>query len=245
MTIEELTARPPEPRSAARARTLRLLLREASAMLGDGLIPSVAEVALRAGVSRATAYRYFPSRSRLMSAVVEHSLGPVRFFASVNPDGRGRIDELFLKTFPRLAAHEPQLRVALQLSLEDAARERAGTLKEEPYRRGHRRRILSHAAWPLRESLGKRRFERLLRGLSVIYGIEVFVVLKDIWGANDREIGDIACWLARAMVDAALREAEAGRRGTGRKPARADETGNGLAHLNGAAVDLRKRRRSS
>jgi AcrR family transcriptional regulator len=245
MTVEEMAARAPEPRSAARARTLRLLLREASAMLGDGLIPTVAEVAVRAGVSRATAYRYFPSRSRLMSAVVEHSLGPVRFFASVNPDGRRRIDELFLKTFPRLAAHEPQLRVALQLSLEDAARERAGTLKEEPYRRGHRRRILGDAASPLRETLGKRRFERLLRGLSVVYGIEVFVVLKDIWGASDKEIAEIARWLARAMVDAALREAEAGQRTAPRKAARTRANGGDLSHVNGAAVELRKTRRSS
>ena len=195
-------------RSGPRARTRRLLLHEASAMLCAGLVPSVAEVAARAGVSRATAYRYFPSRSRLISSVVEDSLGPVRLLSSTNPDGRARIVELFVETFPRLTENEPQLRAALQLSLEDTARERAGTLKEEPYRRGHRREILSHAATPLKPLLGKRRFDRLVRALSVVYGIEVFVVLRDIWGSSDKEIAGIARWVAVSLVDAALREAD-------------------------------------
>src|SRR5579872_7212708 len=89
------------PPAGPKARTLRLLLREAGAMLGDGDMPTVAEVAARAGVSRATAYRYFPSRSKLISAIVEDSLGPVRKRASTIPDGRERIKELFIQTFPR------------------------------------------------------------------------------------------------------------------------------------------------
>ena len=52
-----------------------------------------------------------------------------------------------------------------------AAQERAGTLAEDPYRRGHRIKILSHAAAPLKRELGKKRFDRLVRALSVIYGI--------------------------------------------------------------------------
>jgi AcrR family transcriptional regulator len=186
---------------------MRLLLQEAHALLQEGEIPSVAEVAARAGVSRATAYRYFPSRSKLITAIVEYSLGPVRLLASTNPDGRERIRELFVQTFPRFKEYEPQLRAALQLSLEHAAQERAGTLTEEPYRRGHRIKILSHAAGPLKKTLGKRRFDRLVRALSVIYGIEAYVVLRDIWGSSHKEIENIAAWIAESLVDAALGEA--------------------------------------
>jgi AcrR family transcriptional regulator len=202
----------PAPQSAGpKARTRRLLLDTACAMLGDGLMPSVAEVALRAGVSRATAYRYFPTRGKLISAVVEYSLGPVRMAASSSPDGRERIKELFIQTFPRFTEYEPQLRAALQLSLSDAALERAGKLTEEPYRRGHRIEILSHAAMPLRPQLGKRGFDRLVRALSIIYGIEGYVVLRDIWGSSDREIQSIARWIADVLVDAALAEASSPR----------------------------------
>jgi len=208
------------PQSAGpKARTRRLLLDSAGAMLGDGLMPSVAEVAARAGVSRATAYRYFPTRGKLISAVVEHSLGPVRTAASSIPDGRERIRELFIQTFPRFTEYEPQLRAALQLSLSDAALERAGKLTEEPYRRGHRIEILSHAAMPLRPELGKRGFDRLVRALSIIYGIEGYVVLRDIWGSSDREIQSIARWIADTLVNAALAEAAA-RPGRARKSER-------------------------
>src|SRR5260370_36985389 len=94
--------------TGAKARMLRLLMHEALALLSDGQIPSVAEVAARAGVSRATAYRYFPSRSKLISAVVEHSLGPVHTLAATNPDGRERITEPFIQTFPPFTESYPQ-----------------------------------------------------------------------------------------------------------------------------------------
>ena len=68
-------------------RTRALLLDRAMRLVGPGRLPSVAEVAMHAGVSRATAYRYFPSRSKLISAVVEESLGPVRRFAPRSDDG--------------------------------------------------------------------------------------------------------------------------------------------------------------
>ena len=195
-------------RNGPKARMWRLLLNEAGAMLCEGETPSVAEVAARAGVSRATAYRYFPSRSKLINAVVEDSLGPVLGrVASTNPDGRERIRELFARTIPRFKEYEPQFRAALQLSLEHVAQERAGKLVEEPYRRGHRIRILTEAAAPLRRQLGKRRFDQLVRALSLVYGIEAYVVLRDIWGASDREIATIARWVADALVSTAMREA--------------------------------------
>lgn len=210
MNSDSLEAQERRPLAGPKARTLRLLLEQASAILGEGQIPSVAEVAARAGVSRATAYRYFPSRSKLITAIVEHSLGPVRTLASTIPDGRERINELFIQTFPRFKEFEPQLRAALQLSLEDEALGRAGRLTEEPYRRGHRIKILTHAAAPLKRTLGKKRFDRLIRALSVIYGIEAYVVLRDIWGSSDKEIESIARWIADALVDHSMREAANG-----------------------------------
>jgi len=42
----------------------------------------------------------------------------------------------------------------------------------------------------------------------VVYGIEAYVVLRDIWGARDREIQAIARWIADALVEAALRDAD-------------------------------------
>jgi AcrR family transcriptional regulator len=202
------TNAPEVPRGGVRASTFKLLLDTAMELIQrDGHIPSVAEVAVRSKVSRATAYRYFPSRSLLVTAVIDSSLGPVRSFASEHPDSRTRLHELFTQTFPRFQEFEPQLRAAAQLSLEQAALERAGLLEEEPYRRGHRINILEHALRPLKTTMPTAMLERLHRALSVVYGIEPYIILKDIWGASDREVERIALWMADALMDAALRDA--------------------------------------
>jgi AcrR family transcriptional regulator len=186
-----------------------LLLLTAMEVIRDGHVPSIAELAVRARVSRATAYRYFPSRSVLITAVVDTSLAPVRSWQSKKTEGHARVIEMFTTTFPSFKEFEPQLRAAVQLSLEQWALERAGLLEEEPYRRGHRVGILAHAVQPFEGRLRPRTLDRLKKALSVIYGIEPHMVLKDIWGVSDREVEAIALWMADALVNAALREAAA------------------------------------
>jgi AcrR family transcriptional regulator len=205
----KVSSAPPPPERGVKAATFGLLLDTAMALIqARGSIPSVAEVATQAKVSRATAYRYFPSRSVLTTAVIDASLGPVRQLSSDNPDGRARVHELFTQTFPRFKEFEPQLRAAAQLALEHWALQRSGALTEAPYRRGHRIRILEHALAPLAPQLHTEVHARLHRALSVVYGIETFVILKDIWGASNREMEATALWMADALIDAALRDAK-------------------------------------
>jgi AcrR family transcriptional regulator len=205
-----LTEAPRPPDRGVKAATFRLLLDTAMDLIRQqGRVPSIAEVAVRSNVSRATTYRYFPSRSALVTAVVGASLGPVRAFASSEPDGRARVHELFAQTFPRFSESEPQMRAAAQLALEQWALERAGLLDEEPYRRGHRVRILEHALAPFAPTLPPVVHERLHRALSVVYGIEPYMVLKDIWDVPDREVERIALWMADALIEAAERDAAA------------------------------------
>jgi AcrR family transcriptional regulator len=195
------------PGRGPRARTYRLLLAEAMSLVRSGRVPSVAEVAVQADVSRATAYRYFPSRSKLISAVIGEGLAPVRNTETAAKDGAQRLRELFEKTFPLFKENERHMRAALMLALEHEGLEHAGVLEEEVFRRGHRCGILRRTAAPLRGRLGRAGFERLLKALSVIYGIEIYVVLKDIWGASDKEVEALARWMLDAIVGAALREA--------------------------------------
>jgi AcrR family transcriptional regulator len=205
-----LTEAPRPPERGVKAATFRLLLDTAMELIRQqGRVPSIAEVAVRSKVSRATTYRYFPSRSALVTAVVGASLGPVRAFSSSEPDGRARVHELFAQTFPRFSESEPQMRAAAQLALEQWALERAGLLDEEPYRRGHRVRILEHALAPFAPTLPPTVHERLHRALSVVYGIEPYMVLKDIWDVADREVERIALWMADALIEAAERDAAA------------------------------------
>lgn len=191
---------------SARGRTFRLLMDEALALVRKGRIPSVPEVAQSAGVSRATAYRYFPTRSKLIGALVAEALAPVReHVPREGDDGLRRLKILVDKTYPRFRKYEPHMRAALQLALEHRALERAGLLEEEPFRRGQRREILKFATEPLRRKLSEKDYFRLVNALSVVYGIEPFIVLKDICGASDRETEAVVRWMIEALVAYALK----------------------------------------
>jgi AcrR family transcriptional regulator len=189
-----------------RGRVFRRLLDEAVRLVRRGRIPSVAEVAQSAGVSRATAYRYFPSRSKLVSAVISEALAPVRRAVPQEGDAKRRLHELLDRTYSRFREYEPHMRAALQLALEHQSLEAAGLLEEEPFRRGQRTEILATTILPLKKKLSKKTHERLLKALAVVYGIEPMIILKDICGASDRETEAVVRWMMDALVDAALRD---------------------------------------
>jgi hypothetical protein len=66
--------------------------------------------------------------------------------------------------------------------------------------RGHRIELLSSASSPLRDKLGEERFQRVLRALSLVYGTEVFLVLKDIWHVDIEQILQTVRWTAQAIL---------------------------------------------
>jgi AcrR family transcriptional regulator len=209
--LPQLTVVPqqlPASKGAA-ARMQAYLLQCAMELTNRGHAPSVSEVAEGAGVSRATAYRYFPSQSKLVAAITNASLGPVRQWSPRSTDGPTRVRELFDETIPRFHDFEPQLRAALAVALQHWSLERAGQLKEEPYRRGYRRGILGLAVEPMKAQLGKANTERLAKALSVVYGIEPYVVLKDIWGTSAAETEAITRWIADAILEKAVLEGNA------------------------------------
>jgi hypothetical protein len=109
---------------------------------------------------------------------------------------------------PRIAEFEATFKAALRLTLEQWAQRQAGTLGEEPpFRRGHRVDLLQQAIAPLRTTLPEPQFRRLAQALSLTYGLEVLIVLKDIWGLAFDETRDVALWAANALVRAAIAEA--------------------------------------
>jgi AcrR family transcriptional regulator len=196
-------------KNGASARTRKLMLATAIELTQRGETPSVTQAAEAAGVSRATAYRYFPSQSALVQAVVDEGLGPILDWTSNSADAEERVDDLLRSSSRRIFEFESTFKAALQLSLEQWAQDRAGTLGEEqPFKRGHRVELLSKAIEPLRKKLGKAQYSRLAKALSLTYGLEVLLVLKDIWGLGERETQDVARWAARSLVHMALLEAE-------------------------------------
>lgn len=196
----------------AKARTRRLMLDAAIALMQSGLTPSVTGVAETAGVSRATAYRYFPSQAALVHAVVDEALGPILEWAPGHGDAGARVADLLATAMPRIEEFEATFKASLRLSLEQWAQRRAGTLGSEPlFTRGHRIDLLMNATAPLAGTLPPDQHLRVAQALSMVYGVEVLNVLKDIWGLSGPQAQGVAQWAAKALIDAAEAEARTGR----------------------------------
>ncbi|TIR43631.1 MAG: TetR/AcrR family transcriptional regulator, partial [Mesorhizobium sp.] len=133
---------------------------------------------------------------------------------SNSKDPEQRVAELFASAMPRIEAFEATFKAALKLSLDQWARRQAGTLGAEPaFKRGHRIDLLKDAIAPLKGQLKPRQFKRLAQALSMMFGVEVLIVLKDIWGLDSRDMMAVAEWAAGALVRAAV--AESGAKATG------------------------------
>lgn len=191
-----------------KARTRRLMLQAATQLMQSGVTPSVTEVAEAAEVSRATAYRYFPSQAALVHAVVDEALGPILKWESSDPDPKKRIKDLLATSMPRIDEFEATFKAALKLSLDQWAQRQAGTLGNEPrFTRGHRVDLLKDVTAPLKGKVSPAKRERLEQALSLVFGVEVLVVLKDIWGLTAAEAQGVAEWAATALVDATTTDA--------------------------------------
>ncbi len=190
----------------------RIMLDAAMGLMQAGLIPSVTDVAEAAQVSRATAYRYFPTQAALIQAAVDEALGPILAWKSDSTDPEQRVTELVTFAYPRMETYEATLKAALRLALDQWARRHAGMLGEAPMVRGHRIGLLNSAVQPLKGKLSPEGFERLTQGMSLIFGTEAFVVLKDIWGLDRKRAEEVALWTCHALIQAAVKEESGGRR---------------------------------
>jgi len=201
-----------------RARMKKVMLDTAMELMERGVIPSVSEVAEAAAVSRATAYRYFPSQAAMIQEAVDEALGPILDWHSDSPEAEARVSELIAFAYPRMETYETTLRAALQLAIAQWAQRQAGTFgDEQPIVRGNRKGLLAEAVRPLRGQMPKPAFDRLMQSLSLIFGTEALVVLKDIWGLDGAEARKVAVWAAHALVGAAVHEVRPARPG---KPGR-------------------------
>lgn len=197
------------PLIGASARTRDLMVRTAVGLMQGGKTPSVSDAAGAAGVSRATAYRYFPTQSALIEAVVDHALGPILEWDNPSQDAEERVRDLLSSSSDRILEFEATFKAALGLSLDQWAQSRGDTKPNGPqFRRGHRIVLLQKALEPVRERLTEAQFGNLAKALSLTFGLEVVLVLKDIWRIDVGEMQDVAVWAARSLVRAALAEAE-------------------------------------
>lgn len=188
-------------------RTRAELLRAARELTEQGLQPSVAEVADHAGISRATAYRYF---SRPEDLIREAALDGVArgIHVEISKDaGEGpiaaeeRLVDVVAQVFDMVEANEPMFRALLAGS---------ATGKGATKRGGRRLGWLSEALEPVRGDLSPKEFRRLVHALGLTTGIETFVVFKDICELDVDEARETTLWTARMLLAGVLASRKAG-----------------------------------
>jgi AcrR family transcriptional regulator len=182
-------------------RTRRALVEAADAIFAEGGVPTVAEVAERADVSRATAYRYFPTHESLL--LETSHLGdsePMRTLVeSVQDieDPAERIAEAVRRGAEWTLGREARLRAILRVSLDPAA----GT-KRPARRRGYIKELLD----PIRGELSPQTYERLTGSLTLLFGVDPIVSLRDNGDVPVKRIPDTLAWSARTLVNESLQE---------------------------------------
>jgi len=189
-------------------RTRRLVLQTAIELMQSGHTPSVSELAEAAEVSRATAYRYFPTQQVMIHDVVVTALGTILDWESEEQKVEKRVEELLSFCLPRIEAFEATFRATLSLDLSEGQKEKSGHVEEvQDSFRGHRIVLLNRCLAPLEGKLKPKEIKHLVNCLSLVFGIEYVIVAKDVCKMNSSQMLKHALTVASEMVDTALAKA--------------------------------------
>ena len=188
-------------------RTRRALVDAALELTRQGKSPSVAEVADAALVSRATAYRYFPTPEALALQVAADLHGPLHetiFGGLTATDVSGRVDrvvrELNARVFGDESLYRNMLRASLDLWLKDAAQRP----DEVPVRQGRRRTWIAAALEPVQGRVSDADRDRLAAALALTCGTEAMIATRDVCQLEPDAAIDVLAWAAEALVAQAL-----------------------------------------
>jgi AcrR family transcriptional regulator len=194
-----------------KARTRAAIVAAAAALLRRGASPSVAAAADEAKVSRATAYRYFPSPEALLVEVAEMTPAVLPVEAVLRRPATDDAEERLLQlldTFnPIVIAEEVAMRNALRVYLDTWLVSRRGEQGAPSVREGRRVRWLDEALVPVRRRVSKPQWQRLRAALSLTLGTEAVVVMKDVCRLENEEALAVLRWAATALLRASLDEA--------------------------------------
>ena len=189
-----MTARPKQTQ-----RTRRALITAADELFAEGQVPTVAAVAERAEVGRATAYRYFPTQEALLLETTflgdSETLRALPELARDANDPAEAIAEAVRRGAEWTLEREARLRMVLRASLDPAS----------PATRPARRRgYIDALLEPIADRLSPHSHERLAGALTLLFGIDPIVALTDNSDIEREQIPGVLAWTARELVAAAL-----------------------------------------
>ncbi|MFF9913597.1 TetR/AcrR family transcriptional regulator [Streptomyces sp. NPDC013457] len=200
-------------REAQRRRTRKAIVDAAVRLSAGGATPSVDEIAAAADVSRRTVYTYFPSLDHLLidataGALNEPPVEQALADPAIAGDAAARVDALIRTLLTYSPQSLPLGRRLIRLTVDLPE----GETPDPPAPRRGPRRIqwLEQACEPLRDTLSPESYQRLISALTIVVGWEAQIALRDVRGLGPQAEEEAITWAARALVEAAIREHEAG-----------------------------------
>jgi AcrR family transcriptional regulator len=187
-------------RAAQKGRTRSALLAAARALLAAGQTPTVEDAAVAASVSRATAYRYFPSALSLLQAAHPEIDASTMLPVGTADTPADRLDAVVSAFTEMIVRTEGQQRAMLRLSLEPDPTDR-GPL---PLRQGRAIGWIREAVDGSRTDLADEELELLVYAVRACVGIESLVWLTDIAGLTRPDAVRLMRWMAQGLLQHAL-----------------------------------------
>jgi AcrR family transcriptional regulator len=167
-----------------------------------GSAPTVADTAAAAGISRTTAYRYFPSQlALLIAAHPEVEATSMLSEMAEDSDVPARVEVVVRRLLAVIVETEPQQRTMLRLSLTDGVDPTALALRQ-----GRAIGWISEALDPWKNHFDEDGVRRLAIAIRAVTGIESFVWLTDVAGLDKRAAVEQMVWSAAALVRRAAEE---------------------------------------
>ena len=205
---------PYDPRANQKQRTRAAIVEAAAELLRQGGEPTVAAAAVAAKVSRATAYRYFPTPESLQLEVagITPQYAPVERLVETLA---GDDVEARLKAFTDLFnattfADETRMRMALKVYQEIWFASRGADSKAPTVREGRRMRWLAQVLAPARKKgaagAAGAAWKQMEAAVALTVGADAMVVMKDVCRLDDREAQDALRWAAQTLLRAGLAE---------------------------------------
>ncbi len=204
---------PRDLRANQKERTRVAIVEAATRIMRSGATPSVAAAAEAAKVSRATAYRYFPTPEALHVEVA----GVTPAYAAVEDLVQGLEGddvEARMAAFSRVFnattfANEAQMRMALKIYLDTWFHGRDGA-QTPPVREGRRMRWLEAVLQPAKRGRTKKDWRRLQAALALTLGTDAMVIMKDVCRMDEAEAQEVLSWAAQTLLRAGLQGPVAG-----------------------------------
>jgi AcrR family transcriptional regulator len=190
-------------RTNQKHRTRRAIIEAAAELVRENKTPSVAEAAERALVSRATAYRYFPSQQSLLIEVQADATQPSidALLEKTGPDIAARVDAVTRELTRMVLADEALFRNQIRAA-QDAWFARQGDASL-PVREGRRLAWIDKALEPANSSASRKELAQLRTGLAVVIGVDAVISFRDVCGLGPKATEDAMAWTARALVEQA------------------------------------------